>query len=218
MVFRGLIRADVRSEVCQLRRKTNMSMRTIREACGISWSSVGRILRRRIWRNFSDREKPGRPPKLSVRQQRLLVQNVKKLRENNPTFSLLHLMKDSGVSPRDVSKRTVNHFLQCQGFHYLQTRKKGLMKKRDLSKCVTFCSEMQTIYSPDVWTRKVAFYLDGVSFAFKTNPLEVARAPKARIWRKRGEGLSFGCTAKGRKEGTGSTLVKFFVAITYGKG
>ena len=64
----------------------------------------------------------------------------------------------------------------------------------------------------------MAFYLDGISFAFKRDPLKVARAPKARMWRKRGEGLSFGCTAKGHKEGTGSTLVKFFVAITYGEG
>ena len=74
-----------------------MSMRTIGEACGISWSSVGRILRRGIWPNFSDRKKA--PPKLSVRQQRLLVRNIKKLREKNPSFSLLDLMKDSGVSP-----------------------------------------------------------------------------------------------------------------------
>ena len=58
MVFRGLIRADVRCEVFQLRRNTDMSMRTIGEACGISWSSVGRILRRGIRRNFSDRKKP----------------------------------------------------------------------------------------------------------------------------------------------------------------
>ena len=192
MVFRGLIRADVRSEVFQLRRNTDMSMRAIGEACGISWSSVGRILRRGIRRNFLDRKKPGRPRKLTVRQHCLLVRNVKKLRENNPSFSLLDLMKDSGVSPRDVSERTVNRFLQRRGFHYLQTRKKGLMKKPDLSKRVTFCSVMQTMYSADVWTRKVAFYLDGVSFAFKRNPLELARAPKARIWRKRSEGLSFG--------------------------
>ena len=116
-------------------------------------------------------EKARTTPKLNVRQQRLLVRNVKKLRENNPSFSLLDLMKDSGVSPRDVSERTVNRFLQRQGFHYLQTRKKGLMKKRDLSKRVTFCNVMQTIYSPDVWTRKVAFYLDGVSFAFKTKSI-----------------------------------------------
>ena len=40
------------------------------------------------------------PKKLSVRQQRVLVRNIKKLRENNPSFSFLDLIKDSGVSPQ----------------------------------------------------------------------------------------------------------------------
>lgn len=77
---------------------------------------------------------------------------------------------------------------------------------------------MKTIYDAEVWTRQIVFYLYGVSFAFKTNPLEIARTPKARIGRKRGEGLSFGCTAKGRKEGTDGKLVKVMVAITYSEG
>ena len=68
-------------------------------------------------------------------------------------------------------------------------------------------------YNADVWTKQVAFYLEGVSFSFKTNPLEVARAPKARIWRKRGEGLSSGCTEKGCKEGTGGKLLNFKLSL-----
>ena len=38
-----------------------------------------------------------KPPKT---KQRLLVRNIKKLLEKNPSFSLLDLMKDSGVSPQ----------------------------------------------------------------------------------------------------------------------
>ena len=34
------------------------------------------------------------------------------------------------------------------------------------------------------------FFLDGVSFIHKYNPLDQARAPKGRIWRKPREGLS----------------------------
>ena len=110
-------------------------------------------------------------------------------------------MQKSGVSSEDVAERTVNRLLQHQGSHYLQTRKKGLLTKDDMPRRVTFCNVMKKIYNGDVWTRQVAFYLDGVSFAFKTNPLKVARAPKAKIWRKRGEGLTFGCTARAvRKE------------------
>ena len=55
-------------------------------------------------------------------------------------------------------------------------------------------------------------------FAHKTNPLDQARALKGRIWRKKSERLTFGCTGKGHKEGTGGRVLKFMVAISYGKG
>ena len=73
-------------------------------------------------------------------------------------------------------------------------------------------------YSPSVWTDSVAFYLDGVSFVYKTNPLDQARAPKGRVWRKRSEGLTQGCLAKGSKSGVGGRVAKLMVAISYGKG
>jgi hypothetical protein len=68
------------------------------------------------------------------------------------------------------------------------------------------------------WCDGVACYLDAVSFAHKTNPLDQAKAPKARIYRLKGEGLAFGCTSKGKKEGTGGKYVKLIVAISHGKG
>lgn len=48
------------------------------------------------------------------------------------------------------------------------------------------------------------------------NPLDAARAPGARAWRKKNEGLKPECTAKGSKEG--ATVVKILVGITHGKG
>ena len=218
MVFRGHVGTDIRTSVFQLRENTNMSLRTIAKGCGISHSSVSRILHGGIKLRSCLPSRSGRPEKLSAKQRRLLLRNLKKLREENPSFSLKDLMHESGVSSIDVSVRTVNRLIQRQGYHYLQTRKKGLLTKEDMCKRVTFCNVMRSIYDDDVWMKQVAFYLDGVSFAFKTNPLQVARAPKARIWRKRGEGLSFGCTAKGRKEGTGGKVLKLIVAITYGEG
>ena len=62
------------------------------------------------------------------------------------------------------------------------------------------------------------FFWDGVSFAYKSNPLDQGSSPKGRIWRKPGEGLDYGCTAKGKKEGSGGKLVKLIVAISYNKG
>jgi hypothetical protein len=71
------------------------------------------------------------------------------------------------------------------------------MKKRR-----TFARRMQNEYSDDVWTQ----------------PLDQALAPKGRVWRKRSEGLTPGCTAKGQKTGTGGRVVKLMVAISYDKG
>ena len=44
----------------------------------------------------------------------------------------------------------------------------------------------------------LAFYLDCVSFWYKRNPADQASASHSRIWRKKSEGLMFGCT-KGAK-------------------
>ena len=54
--------------------------------------------------------------------------------------------------------------------------------------------------SPDFFTQHIAFYLDGISFLHKYNPINKAERPKARIWRKKGQGLNV--TAK-RHQGVG---------------
>lgn len=59
-------------------------------------------------------------------------------------------------------------------------------------------------------------YLDGKGFHYKINPMDMARAPKGREWRKECEGLSYGCVAKGSKEGRQSGT--FMVGISYDKG
>ena len=67
-------------------------------------------------------------------------------------------------------------------------------------------------------TEKVAFYLDGVSFAYKGNPKSEAQAPAGKVWRRSNEGLKSGYTAKGSKCGTGGKYVRLIVAISYAKG
>ena len=65
---------------------------------------------------------------------------------------------------------------------------------------------------------KHQLFRDGVSFAYKRHPLDQRSSPKGRIWRKPGEGLDDGRTAKGKKEGSGGTMVKLIIAISYNKG
>ena len=69
--------------------------------------------------------------------------------------------------------------------------------------------------NPGFWTNEVGFYLDGVSFVYKHNPLAGAVSPKARVWRKKSEGLKI--TAKGSKDLAGGKRLHMMVAIAYGK-
>ena len=57
-----------------------------------------------------------------------------------------------------------------------------------------------------------------MSFYDKRNPEGQAKAPQGRIWKTKREGLAEGCTAKGKKEGSGGRVLKLFVAIRYNKG
>jgi len=61
----------------------------------------------------------------------------------------------------------------------------------------------------------VAFYLDGVSFVCKSNPLSTAKQPKAGVWRRQSEGLTV--TAKGSKDLAGGKRLHVLVAVSYGK-
>ena len=57
------------------------------------------------------------------------------------------------------------------------------------------------------------YWWEGISVQKK--PLDHARAPKAEEWRQKGEGLSYGCIAKGKKEG--SSNVNFMLGISFNK-
>ena len=127
-------------------------------------------------------------------------------------------MNEANISESNVSVRTVARFLNSKGYFYLQAWKKGLLTNNDKNLRVSFAKKVREEYNNELWTQKIAFYLDGVAFAHKTNPLDQARAPTGRIYRKESEGLNQYCTAKGSKVGSGGKIVKFLVAISYNVG
>lgn len=163
-------------------------------------------------------QRRGRPRKLSSREERLLIRALLKLRRTEGNFTAKRLMNEANISESDVSVRTVGRFLNSKGYFYLQARKKGLLTNNDKSLRVAFAKKVREEYDTELWTHKIAFYLDGVAFAHKTNPLDQARAPTGRIYRKKSEGLNQFCTAKGSKVGSGGKVVKFLVAISYNVG
>lgn len=219
MVFKGKIDCDTRARVFYLRHVQGLSVRKVAEICGVSRGSVLRIAQEsRESRRSRKTLKKGRPRKLTDRQRRLIIRSVSTLRNEEGNFSAKRIMEKSGIDNGEVSVRTVTRLLNENGFFYLQARKKGLLMRDDLKKRLSFAKLCKKNYPANFWTENLSFFLDGTGFAHKTNPFDQARAPKGRTWRKLSEGLTLGCTSKGRKEGTGGKVLKLMVAISYGKG
>jgi len=219
MVFRKKIPERVKAYVKLLREEQHLSLRAIARKCDIAWSSVKRILDgpRKYKARKPGSLQRGRPRKISKPQERHLLRQLKKLREVEGTFSVSRLMAAAGISEAHVTRRTVLNVLHRNGYRFRQARKKGLLTRKDLKVRKKFALRM--VKRPaEFWCRDVAFYLDCVSFVHKTNPVDQARTPKSRIYRKANEGLLRCCTTKGRKEGSGGSVAKFVVAISHGKG
>jgi len=158
----------------------------------------------------------GRPSKLSIQDRRLILRTVEKLRRTDGSFTSPRIALEAGLSNK-VSNRTIRRVLNSAGYRYRRSRKKGPLKLSDLKSRVSFCRNIRRRkLGQKFWNESIAIYIDGKGFAFKTNPMDQARAPKAREWRLKNEGLKFGCTAKGCKEGVRNA--NFMVGISYGKG
>ena len=220
MVFKGIIDSVTRARAYYLCRVKGLSVRTVASMCKISAATVHRIANEKTYKSRTSEEtcKRGRKNKLSDRDKRRLIRCITVLRKREGNFTCKALMEEAGIQQKDVSVRTVSRFLNSKNYYYLQTRRKGLMTAEDHSKRVKFAKYMKANYSQEIWTEGIAFYLDGTGFTYKRNPLDQARAPKARVWRKKSEGLAPGCIAKGRKEGTGGKVLRLMVAISYNKG
>ena len=156
----------------------------------------------------------GRSPKVSVRDMRSILRAVPKLRKTDGTFTSPRIAVEAGVETK-FSNRTLRRILNKSGYGYRQSRKMGLLSHADHELRVNFCNIIRRMkLDQRFWNEHISFYMDAKGFQFKTNPFDQARAPSAREWRKKGEGLHI--TAKGRKEG--AVNANFMVGISYDKG
>lgn len=156
---------------------------------------------------------PGRPSKITARDERRILRAIPRLRESEGSFSSPRIGVAANVAER-MSNRTIRRCLNKHGYGYFRMRKKGLLTAEDRKKRVKFCNRIKSLRNEDFWKTHISMYLDGVGFQFKTRPLDQARTPQAREWRTRGEGLKL--TTKGKKEGSVNT--NFIVALSYNRG
>ena len=137
---------------------------------------------------------------------RLLKRNLLKLRRQGLAYTVRRLVSYSGLSLENASIRSYSRCLNEMGFWFLQSRKKGLLKESDKKERLHYARKMERWErdNPRFWTKEVAFYLDGVSLVYKTNPMSAAMTPKARVWRRKSEGLHI--TSKGSKDLAGGNV------------
>ena len=157
----------------------------------------------------------GRPAKLTHVDHRNIRIAIPKLRETDGSFTSRRVQVDTGLE--HVSNRTVRRAMNKNEFHYLYTRKKGVLSPDDIKNRLRYARDIvKNKIGQEFWSYGVSFYLDGKGFAYKTNPMDQAYAPRAKEWRRPNEGLTYGCTAKGKKEG--SVQARFMIAISFQRG
>lgn len=223
MASYSLISPESKAYARLLRERENLSVRQVAKLTGISKSSVSRICSKRLlWgealpstHGEGPVRKRGRPPKLSVRQKRAILKELRKTRSEGQ-FSVRTLRTKCEL--HTVSERTISRFLNKSGYKYYQARKKGLLFPKDLHQRWKFARGIKRSRGEAFWTKDISFYFDATAFNYKSHPRQHANTLSGRVWRKKSEGLSFGCTAKGSKVGSGGKVVRVYAAISYGNG
>lgn len=199
---------------------------TIREIAKMSKISKSTV--HRIWKNRKNlftsgevsrvKRKPGRKPLLNERHKRMLMRTIKKMRMKNVNFTTRSLLREAGIDQSMANRRTFTRYLNRMGYFFMQSRKKGLLTEKDKKLRLQYAKTMKAVLKqwPEYYTKHISFYLDGVSFVHKYNPMRDANKPKARVWRMKGEGLTI--TAKGSKDQAGGRRLHLMVAVAHRKG
>ena len=185
----------------------------------MSKSSVWRIVRGAQHSEIEGGKKfakRGQRKALTSRDLRKLNRAVLVLRRDNPNFTVMDVVKRSGIPLNKAHYRTFCREIQRLGYSFRTSRRKGILTEKDLKLRSAFAKSKIKDCSPDYWSKDVAFYLDGVSFVFKNNPMSDAVKPKTRVCRKKGEGLAI--STKGSKDLAGGKRLHMIVVISYGKG
>ena len=112
---------------------------------------------------------------------------------------------------------TVRNLLKKKGYKFLYSRKKVLLKPKDLKERLKFSRKIKGILKKNIWTEGISFYLNGVSYQHKYNTFDEAKSVKSITWRQRSEGLDPLCTAKDSYTGSGGRIAHFIVAISFNK-
>ena len=110
----------------------------------------------------------------------------------------MDVVKRSGILQTKAQYRTFLREIRNLGYTFRPSRRKVIPTEKDLKLRREFAKSRLKECPSKNWSKHVAFYLDGVSFIFKGNPMSDVVKPKGRVWRKKGKGLTI--TTPGSKD------------------
>ena len=71
--------------------------------------------------------------KVSLREERIILREIRKLKEEFGSFAIKRLRLVSGLGD-NVCDKTVRNLLKKKGYRFLHSRKKGLLKPKGLER------------------------------------------------------------------------------------
>ena len=181
-------------------KKTWLEISTMKSYGKYSKATICRHMVKNIGDLLPDKWKQnqGRSANLWDRQKRNILHQAKVLQGQMGNFGMKIVVVRAGISS-SISTATIRRVMRKAGFSE-PCSEKGVLTKSDLKLRLKFAWKFAVKVC---WFGGVGFYLHGGSFTQKMNPFDHARAPRAMVWRKPGQGLDLGFTAKGSHEGTG---------------
>ncbi len=187
---------DLRKKIISLHKKGE-GYKKISKALLISQNTVAKVVQtfKKDGTATISQRRPGRPQKLTPRQERLLMRTV----EENRHASSLQLSKEvesqTGVT---ISHDTIRHTLQRNGMHGCRPRKKPLLKPRHKKARPDFArahaDKDEDYWDSILWSDETKINVFGTD-GFKT------------VWRRKGEEYKEKCMVPTVKHGGGSVLM-----------
>ncbi len=187
---------DLRKKIIYLHKKGE-GYKKISKALLISQNTVAKVVQtsKKDGTATISQRRPGRPRKLTPRQERLLMRRV----EENRHASSLQLSKEvesqTGVI---ISRDTIRRTLQRNGMHGCRPRKKPLLKPRHKKAHLEFArahaDKDEDYWDSILWSDETKINVFGTD-GFKT------------VWRRKGEEYKEKCMVPTVKHGGGSVLM-----------
>ena len=126
-----------------------------------SKATICRHMKSPIDHNVFDRRvnNPGRPKKLTERDERNIIRAVHHLRTSIGSFTAKTLSTEAGIIST-TSMWTIRRVLNRHGYRYLQSRRKGMLTRKGAYKRLKFSRRIKRL-SPSFWKCCISFYLMG---------------------------------------------------------